>query len=792
MRGRGTSARAVAALGLASLVLVAVIVVAPMPASAAPTATINSPLSAGTYSVGQVVPTAFFCAVDVGDSLASCSDGTSTSGSGVLDTSTPGGPFTYTVTATSVNNVVGIASISYTVAAPTDTVTFNAEGGSAETSINGSDGSNVALPTPTRSGFTLNGWFSAATGGTQASTSYTLAGDVTLYAQWTAVTDTVTFNAEGGSTVSSMGGSDGSTITLPGAPTRSGFTFNGWFSAATGGAQASTSYTLAGNVTLYAQWTAATDNYSYNAAGGTPTPAAGSGLNGTSITLASAPTRAGYVFDDWSDGSANYAASISYPLSSEGAAIVFTAQWTANATGGGPPLSGTTLDQTSPTSGVTTSDNSGTFTGGPITVSNATGAVSFVINSSSIALRVSPQGAITTSGALLAGSYRISGTDSDPNGDTGTWTFTLAVFTPITVTFVANGGQGSMSPETKSASTALTPNVFTRAKHAFTKWNTAADGSGTSYANGATYLFIAKVTLYAQWTATKHRAVSHRLTFDANGGTGTMAVQSNSVLTLLKTNAFTRAGYAFKGWNTTANGSGTSYADGAAYSFAKSTTLYAQWTKKVKIKVKIKVTIKVTFDANGGTGTMAVQSNNVLTLLKTNAFTRAGYTFKGWNTTANGSGTSYAKGAAYSFAKSAILYAQWTKKAVVIIPAVHGVVTLSPFVGKTATLSSTLKAQVTVLAADIKANHDTKIALEGFSGNLTTANESNEEMWATSLKLARARADAVETFLEQQLATIGVTGYTITAIGSIAAMPVSSSATAASRAKNDKVVATLT
>jgi uncharacterized repeat protein (TIGR02543 family) len=189
---------------------------------------------------------------------------------------------------------------------------------------------------------------------------------------------------------------------------------------------------------------------------------------------------------------------------------------------------------------------------------------------------------------------------------------------------------------------------------------------------------------------------------------------------------------------------------------------------------------------------MAPETQNTPGHLSPNRFTRAGYTFTRWNTSANDSGASYVNHSAYSFAKSATLYAQWSKKGAAIIPAVHFVVTLSPFVGKTATFSPTLEAEVTVLAAQIKANHDTKIALVGFSGELTTANESNEETWAASLKLARARADAVETFLKQQLATLGVTGYTITASGSTAALPVSANATAASQAANQKVVATLT
>jgi len=68
----------------------------------------------------------------------------------------------------------------------------------------------------------------------------------------------------------------------------------------------------------------------------------------------------------------------------------------------------------------------------------------------------------------------------------------------------------------------------------------------------------------------------------------------------------------------------------------------------------------VIYNANGGTGTMAPQSNNVPASLTPNAFTRSGYTFAGWNTAANGSGTSYANGATYSFTADVTLYAQWT------------------------------------------------------------------------------------------------------------------------------------
>ena len=77
-----------------------------------------------------------------------------------------------------------------------------------------------------------------------------------------------------------------------------------------------------------------TDNYSYAAGGGTGTPpAAGSGLDGTTITLAANTfAKRGYTFAGWNDGTSTYPAASPYTLSSGGAAIVFTAQWTANAT----------------------------------------------------------------------------------------------------------------------------------------------------------------------------------------------------------------------------------------------------------------------------------------------------------------------------------------------------------------------------------------------------------------------------------------------------------------------------
>jgi len=69
------------------------------------------------------------------------------------------------------------------------------------------------------------------------------------------------------------------------------------------------------------------------------------------------------------------------------------------------------------------------------------------------------------------------------------------------VSFDANGGTGTMAAQTftEGVNQALTPNAFSRDGFTFTGWNTAADGSGTAYADGASITITAPITLYAQW-----------------------------------------------------------------------------------------------------------------------------------------------------------------------------------------------------------------------------------------------------------------------------------------------------
>ena len=135
-----------------------------------------------------------------------------------------------------------------------------------------------------------------------------------------------------------------------------------------------------------------------------------------------------------------------------------------------------------------------------------------------------------------------------------------------TIVFNANGGTGTMADQTirLGASEALSANAFTNNDCSFGGWNTAADGSGTSYTNKEIVSNLGNdgdvITLYAQWIEPIHYYVH----FDANGGTGTMPDQRfnyDSIPVPLDGYDFTRPGYIFKGWNTAADGSGTAYQD---------------------------------------------------------------------------------------------------------------------------------------------------------------------------------------------------------------------------------------
>ena len=136
------------------------------------------------------------------------------------------------------------------------------------------------------------------------------------------------------------------------------------------------------------------------------------------------------------------------------------------------------------------------------------------------------------------------------------------VFTPTT--FALTGGASLPAGMQFDEATGTISGTPTQ-EGTFTVTVSAADATGLSV-NGT-------VTLHVE------RAVDHTVTFTANDGTDAAATQVANAPGTLAANTFTRPGYTFTGWNTAADGTGTSYADGADFDFVSDLTLHAVWVK---------------------------------------------------------------------------------------------------------------------------------------------------------------------------------------------------------------------
>ena len=310
--------------------------------------------------------------------------------------------------------------------------------------------------------------------------------------------------------------------------------------------------------------------------------------------------------------------------------------------------------------------------------------------------------------------YRVGVGDKDSNGQT--LYFGLAFqdlgwspSTPVTtgtdytLSYDANGGTGTTPTSvTATVGSALTiatntgPTPLARTNYTFTNWNTQANGLGTSYAPGAsTFMPGSNVTLYAIWTP-----VDHTLSYDLNGAAGTPPTSqtvTHDTTATVTSSVPTRTGYTFTGWNTLANGTGTSYATGATTSpITTDITLYAIWladevtttTSTTSTTLPASTTTvpvtspptpvtywTVSFDPNGGTSGAVPPSSQIfdtgLYNIPGNSGSLAksdGSTFLGWNTNAAGTGILYSSGSKMQMTSNVVLYATWSPTATSVPP----------------------------------------------------------------------------------------------------------------------------
>ena len=195
------------------------------------------------------------------------------------------------------------------------THTFNANGGGTVSPATITKAYNTALgtlPTVSRTGYTFVGWFdtSAASGGTQATTSTKVTGTKTWYARWSINSYTFTFDKNGGNTPSTTTITKEYNTNVGTLPTctrnednAATYTFVGWFDIpnSSGGTQLTTTTKVISNKTWYARWNPTYKNYTVTWDGQGGTPSESSRTLQYNSTLGTLPTaiKTGYTFKGW-------------------------------------------------------------------------------------------------------------------------------------------------------------------------------------------------------------------------------------------------------------------------------------------------------------------------------------------------------------------------------------------------------------------------------------------------------------------------------------------------------------
>lgn len=488
-------------------------------------------------------------------------------------------------------------------------ITFNENysGGDISTSDIQEGKTYGTLPTPTRTGYTLNGWYTATSGGTKIKSSDIVTEDKTLYAQWTPVTYTVSFNSNGGSSVSSQNVTFGSTYGVLPTPVRTGYTFDGWYYSGNKITQSTTCYT-AGDHELIAQWTANTYTVKFNANGGSVSTSSKTVTYDSEYGILPTPTRTGHTFEGWwtsVSGGSQITSSTAVTITAN---QTLYARWTAEQytvyfiyNGGSASTAQRTVIY-------------GT-TYGTLPTSTRTGYTFDGWYTSQVG------------GDKVSSSTEVTATSDH-------YLYAHWTVNNYTITFDANGGTGGKTVSLAYGSTLTAPSV-SRTGYTFNGWNPSVPS--TVPAANSTYKALWTANTYTVW-------------LDANGGSvssSSIPVTYDSTYGTLPTP--TRNGYTFNGWWTSATGGSRVYST-TTVKTAQNHYIYAQW---------IANTYTVTFDPNGGTvspTSKTVTYGSEYGSLPTPE--REGFSFTGWITEG---GISINDNTTVSIYSDHTLYAGWSE-----------------------------------------------------------------------------------------------------------------------------------
>jgi len=390
----------------------------------------------------------------------------------------------------------------------------------------------------------------------------------------------VTFNASGGTVTPEIGttSAEGKLASLP-VPTRDGYTFNGWFTAVTGGTEVTTSTVFNANTTIYARWTLITYAVTFNANGGSgTTPASiinitpGSTLGTAQMPSTSSFTKSGYVNDGkW------------YTLG-VGEDNILTESF-ENGTNGWTFVNGS---QTNQWIRGTATSKTGSYSA---YISNNNSANSYTITSTSVVHLYKDITFPTSSSDFTLTFYFKGGGES--NYDDMSVRYSTTSYTPVAGSTFSSGtllGTSYFNNSSWTQKTITLPAATFSGKtmRLVFSWRNdssvgtqppaAIDDINISFSNNTYTEFVfgnggtpvtANTTLYLKWIP------AYTVTFNANGGTVTPLTSTTTPNgTLVSLPVPTRTSYTFNGWFTAVTG-GTEVTTSTV--FNANTTIYAQW-----------------------------------------------------------------------------------------------------------------------------------------------------------------------------------------------------------------------
>ena len=149
-----------------------------------------------------------------------------------------------------------------------------------------------------KTGYTLDGWYTDKDCTTAYDFSSKVTGDITLYAKWNINAYTVSFDSNDGSSVAAQSVNYNTSASKPADPSMTGYTFAGWFTDKDCTTAYDFSSKVTGDITLYAKWNINAYTVSFDSNGGSSVAAQSVAYNTTASKPAD-PSKTGYTFADW-------------------------------------------------------------------------------------------------------------------------------------------------------------------------------------------------------------------------------------------------------------------------------------------------------------------------------------------------------------------------------------------------------------------------------------------------------------------------------------------------------------